>query len=72
MARSEADLETLRTLLLSDWQTPLCVIGMGDLGASTRISFAKMGSCLTYGYLDRPMAPGQISAAALAEKIKTA
>jgi 3-dehydroquinate dehydratase I len=61
MIRSEADVETLLALLKRRWPGPLCVIGMGDAWKQTRVSFAKLGSCLTYGYLDKPTAPGQIS-----------
>jgi 3-dehydroquinate dehydratase-1 len=65
LIRSEADVEILRALLGRKRQRPLCVIGMGEAWKQTRISFAKLGSCLTYGYLDKPTAPGQISAAEL-------
>ena len=63
MAKTEKDVETLKELLArNSTQMPLCVIAMGSLGTETRISFAKLGSCLTYGYLDTPAAPGQLSA----------
>jgi 3-dehydroquinate dehydratase-1 len=62
MIRSEADAEILRALLGRKRNRPLCVIGMGDAWKQTRISFPKLGSCLTYGYLDKPTAPGQVSA----------
>jgi 3-dehydroquinate dehydratase-1 len=70
MIKSEKDLETLAALLSAPRNAPLCVIGMGAKGTHTRISFAAMGSCLTYGYLDRPMAPGQISALNLVEALR--
>jgi 3-dehydroquinate dehydratase-1 len=65
LIRSEADVEILRTLLGRKWKQPLCVIGMGEAWKDTRVSFPKLGSCLTYGYLDKPTAPGQVSAAEL-------
>jgi 3-dehydroquinate dehydratase-1 len=65
MAKSENDVATLRALLNEKWKTPLCVIAMGPMATPTRVSFAVAGSCLTYGYLDRPSAPGQMSAAEL-------
>ena len=67
---SPADEETLRSLLAQEWRRPLCVIGMGPKWAHTRITFPKLGSCLAYGYLDKPSAPGQMSAAELIEKLK--
>jgi len=50
----------------------LCVIGMGRAWSETRIEFATLGSCLTYGYLDKPAAPGQISAAELVRRLRRA
>ena len=50
----------------------LCVIGMGPDWAHTRVLFPQLGSCLTYGYLDKPTAPGQFSAAELTEKLQQA
>ena len=38
----------------------LIVIGMGELGACTRVFFPMLGSLVTYGSIDRPTAPGQL------------
>jgi 3-dehydroquinate dehydratase-1 len=70
MVRSEADLEALRQLLGTSRRVPLCVMGMGPLGAPTRVSFPALGSCLTYGYLDQPTAPGQSSATDLVRQLR--
>jgi 3-dehydroquinate dehydratase type I len=70
MIRSEDDVEILRALLARKWERPLCVIGMGEAWKQTRISFPKLGSCLTYGYLDKPTAPGQVSAVELARQMR--
>jgi len=70
MIRGEEDAATLRELLGERWQVPLCVMGMGPLGAQTRVSLAIAGSCLTYGYLDKPAAPGQPSAADLVARLR--
>ena len=67
MINRPADLGILEKLLEESWPGPLCVIGMGDLGVKTRTEFPKRGSCLTYGYFDKPAAPGQLSAATLME-----
>lgn len=69
MIRSEEDLAVIKSLLQVTWKRPLCVIGMGDGWSQTRIELARLGSCLTYGYLDQPAAPGQISAAELAARL---
>lgn len=55
------DVETLAALLAKKRALPLCVIGMGPKGVDTRFSFPTLGSVLTYGYIDRPTAPGQTS-----------
>jgi 3-dehydroquinate dehydratase len=44
---------------------------MGKLGPQTRVLFPKLGSCLTYGYLDVPVAPGQISARELTLQLRS-
>ncbi len=63
------DVVTLKTFLSRNRQAPLCVMGMGDLGTETRVLFPSLGSCLTYGYLDSPSAPGQLPAARLKQLI---
>jgi 3-dehydroquinate dehydratase-1 len=70
MIRSDADVEILRALLGRKWGRPLCVIGMGEAWKQTRILFPKLGSCLAYGYLDKPTAPGQVSAAELIRQLR--
>jgi 3-dehydroquinate dehydratase-1 len=69
MVKTEADLATLRALLAENRPSPLCVLGMGPLGPQTRIDFPRLGSCLTYGYLDTPIAPGQVSARELMRQV---
>jgi 3-dehydroquinate dehydratase-1 len=66
---SGGDEEVLRSLLAGKWKKPLCVIGMGAAWARTRVSFPRLGSCLAYGWLDKPTAPGQLSAAQLTRKL---
>jgi 3-dehydroquinate dehydratase-1 len=66
-ANSSGDVDTLRALLRRDWNAPICVIGMGARGRETRLDFPREGSCLAYGYLDTPGAPGQYSARELRE-----
>jgi 3-dehydroquinate dehydratase-1 len=60
MIAGDADMETLLELLKKP-AAPLCVLGMGERAAETRRLFPKLGSVLTYGYLDEPVAPGQPS-----------
>ena len=67
--RTEDDLAALRTLFQRQCPASLCVLGMGPLGAQTRVEFPKLGSVLTYGYLDAPVAPGQVSARELMQEL---
>jgi 3-dehydroquinate dehydratase-1 len=70
MINEASDVEVLRSLLRRRWDKPLCVIGMGRAWSTTRIEFATLGSCLTYGYLDKPTAPGQMSATELVRRLR--
>jgi 3-dehydroquinate dehydratase-1 len=72
MITGEGDVAILRSLLERPWAKPLCVIGMGEAWAGTRVEFAALGSCLTYGYLDVSAAPGQWHAAELARQLRAA
>jgi 3-dehydroquinate dehydratase-1 len=69
-ANSPEDLENLEALLRIPAAGPVCVIGMGALGRQTRLSFPRLGSCFTYGYLDTAGAPGQYSAAELTDHLR--
>jgi 3-dehydroquinate dehydratase-1 len=70
MIKHGSDVDVLRALLRRRWDKPVCVIGMGRAWSTTRIEFATLGSCLTYGYLDKPTAPGQMSAAELVRRLR--
>ena len=70
MIKQASDVDILRALLRQRWEKPICVIGMGRAWSKTRIEFATLGSCLTYGYLDKPTAPGQMSAGELARRLR--
>ncbi len=41
-------------------QRPLCTIAMGEMGAHSRIVAPVYGSQFTYGYVRKPVAPGQM------------
>jgi len=61
MVNSVKDISILSTLTVEAKKAALvCVIGMGTLGVSTRLSLPALGSSLSYGYLDKPSAPGQL------------
>ena len=69
-SQSNTDIAVLRGLLHEKCPVPLCLLGMGPLGTQTRVEFPKLGSCLTYGYLDSPVAPGQVSARELTQLLR--
>jgi 3-dehydroquinate dehydratase-1 len=72
MITREGDVAVLRSLLERSWPKPLCVIGMGEAWSRTRVEFAALGSCLTYGYLGGSAAPGQLHAAELTRQLQEA
>lgn len=49
-------------MLLEEASDPLAVMGIGALGGASRLLFAKAGSVLNYGWLDKPQVQGQWSA----------
>jgi len=71
LVQTDADLAILRKLLSEKRQVPICLLGMGKLGPQTRTLFPKLGSCLTYGYLDAPVAPGQVHARELIQQLRS-
>lgn len=58
--------------LLEDCSGPIAVMGMGALGRASRLLFAKAGSALNYGWLDKPQIPGQWSAKEFVELLARA
>ncbi len=57
---SQADIEKLAALLQGS-DKKLVVIGMGDMGSITRVTFPRYGSLLTFCQLNKQTAPGQMS-----------
>lgn len=49
--------------------TPIVAFAMGDAGTFSRFKACEYGSLFTYGYITRPVAPGQVSAEALIEAV---
>lgn len=69
---AEDDVARLESLLQLPFSAPLAVMGMGPLGAPSRLRLAAAGSCLVYGFLDEESAPGQLSAAELRRRLRPA
>ncbi|MFH1904398.1 MAG: type I 3-dehydroquinate dehydratase [bacterium] len=58
------NMEEVRRLLnfCSNWEkTKISVMSMGYFGAMSRLAGFLFGSCLTYGFIDQPVACGQLS-----------
>ncbi len=66
--RGSADLARLFALP-AQAQGPVCVLGMGARGAISRVALPCAGSCLAYGALGRPTAPGQMTCRELARAL---
>jgi 3-dehydroquinate dehydratase-1 len=64
------DLQRLAAVLVNHPEWPVAVMGLGPYAAQSRSVLAALGSKLVYGYLDRPAAPGQPSAAEVKKMIR--
>lgn len=69
-ARSSADLTELLDFTRSATFRQLVTIAMGPEGLLSRIAAPFFGSLWSYGYVDQPNAPGQLSAAELHEEFR--
>jgi 3-dehydroquinate dehydratase type I len=56
------ELTRLLNLLKKNPGQSICALAMGPMGPASRTELPLAGSCLTYGYLDKPNASGQPSA----------
>jgi 3-dehydroquinate dehydratase-1 len=50
---------------MSSLDVPICTISMGELGKISRVAAPFFGSAITYGYVTKETAPGQVSIAEL-------
>ncbi len=67
MARSTADVTRLLRFT-EDCKVPLVTIAMGPLGKVSRVIAPLFGSLFTYGFIHKPVAPGQLSVEKLIEE----
>jgi 3-dehydroquinate dehydratase-1 len=61
MSRTEEDVTRLLGLTYQHRDDHIITISMGKKGQITRVIAPFFGSLLTYGYVDSPVAPGQLS-----------
>ena len=64
---SPDDLIRLMRFVSGHRRLPMSVMGMGNLGRMSRLTLAKLGSVLNYGYVGQSNAPGQWPAERLKE-----
>ena len=68
LARTPADLARLYAVP-AQAQGLVSVMGMGPLGAVSRVALPCAGSCLVYGALEKATAPGQLTCRELAREL---
>lgn len=68
----EFDADRLAQLVRSASPLLVAAMGMGPLGVESRLRLAQAGSVLVYGYLDEPVASGQLPAAEWVRRLSEA
>jgi 3-dehydroquinate dehydratase-1 len=68
-AKNEEDAWRLLRFAKSN-KAPIVAFAMGEAGTFSRIKACEYGSLFTYGYITKPVAPGQISAEELIKLMK--
>lgn len=66
MPQSREDIFRIVSFTMRHRTEKIITIGMGELGASTRLFTPLLGSLITYGAITRTTAPGQLSAEEIA------
>jgi len=69
MAKTASDVTRLLRFT-EECDVPLVTMAMGDAGKISRIAAPLFGSLFVYGYLRKPVVPGQLSALAVAKAFK--
>jgi 3-dehydroquinate dehydratase-1 len=68
MANNSSDVTRLMRFT-EDCKMPVVTMAMGDIGRISRIIAPLFGSLFTYGYLQKPLVPGQLPAIKLADAL---
>ncbi|MDR2591834.1 MAG: type I 3-dehydroquinate dehydratase [Chitinispirillales bacterium] len=69
MARTASDVTRLMRFT-EECGVPIVTMAMGDVGKISRVVAPLFGSLFVYGYLRKPIVPGQLSALAVAKALK--
>lgn len=60
----------IRFALNTSKECPVVCISLGEKGQISRVIAPIIGSCLSYGYIEKPVAPGQSSVLSLNKELK--
>ncbi len=63
------ELKILSSFLIESLNVPHVLIGMGEIGRSSRFDARHYNSCMTYGVLNQTVAPGQMTISELKVKL---
>ena len=69
-ANSKEDLSRLISFTIKNRDKGIITISQGSIGTISRIVAPILGSLITYGYIDKPSASGQLSAFDIAEYLR--
>ncbi len=69
-ANNDTDRNRMLDLLRQRGDQPMIAIAMGAHGAASRVFFPLCGSLITYGFLGKSVAPGQLSIEALRKELQ--
>jgi len=70
LAKTPDDILTLGRITFKNKTKNIITLAMGKIGAVSRIFLPAMGSLVTYGFVDKPHAPGQLSVKVLKRDLK--
>lgn len=70
MAKDRDDLIRFMLFTLRHKDAGVITMSMGDYGVPSRVVSPVFGSLITYGYLNKPSAPGQLSVSQLSEILR--
>jgi len=70
MAHSLDDVRMLAAFTIRHRDEEIITMSLGEKGAISRLAFPAMGTLLTYSYIGKPSAPGQIPLKTLQEHLK--
>jgi len=71
LVRTPIDILTLSFVTLKNKEKNIITLAMGRIGAISRIFFPVLGSLITYGFIDKPHAPGQLPVKILKRDLET-